>query len=133
VIASEEQHCDEGCAIPYVLVDGTLDRRRSGLSVTAASRACHECRGARQDCRCEPFDQEDLQGGLPFAGSGLLNSPRSDECRSGREEQQDQRLRKGVDLGPDSYAARNNPERKARHHIREVQALGYSVTLIPAA
>ena len=38
-----------------------------------------------------------------------------------------------VDLGPDYYAARNNPERKARHHIRELQALGYSVTLNPAA
>jgi transposase len=38
-----------------------------------------------------------------------------------------------IDLGPDYYAARNNPERKARHHIRELQALGYSVTLNPAA
>jgi transposase len=38
-----------------------------------------------------------------------------------------------TDLGPDYYAARNNPERKARHHIRELQALGYSVTLNPAA
>ena len=38
-----------------------------------------------------------------------------------------------VDLGPDYYAARNNPERRARHHIRELQALGYSVTLNPAA
>ena len=36
-----------------------------------------------------------------------------------------------VDLGPDYYAARNNPERKARHHIRELQSLGYSVTLNP--
>src|SRR5687768_617072 len=38
-----------------------------------------------------------------------------------------------IDLGPDYYASRNNPERKARHHIRELQALGYSVTLNPAA
>ena len=38
-----------------------------------------------------------------------------------------------IDLGPDYYANRNNPERKARHHIRELQALGYSVTLNPAA
>ena len=38
-----------------------------------------------------------------------------------------------VDLGPDYYAARNNPERRARHHIRELLALGYSVTLNPAA
>jgi transposase len=38
-----------------------------------------------------------------------------------------------VDLGSDYYAARNNPERRARHHIRELQALGYSVTLNPAA
>jgi transposase len=38
-----------------------------------------------------------------------------------------------VDLGPDYYAVRNNPERKARHHIRELQALGYSITLNPAA
>jgi hypothetical protein len=28
-----------------------------------------------------------------------------------------------IDLGPDYYAARANPERKARHHIRELQAL----------
>jgi transposase len=38
-----------------------------------------------------------------------------------------------IDLGPDYYTSRNNPERKARHHIRELQALGYSVTLNPAA
>src|SRR3954453_1410795 len=38
-----------------------------------------------------------------------------------------------IDLGPDYYASRNNPERKARHHIRELQALGYAVTLNPAA
>ncbi|WP_222273027.1 transposase [Modestobacter marinus] len=38
-----------------------------------------------------------------------------------------------VDLGPDYYAARSNPERKARHHIRELQALGYAVTPNPAA
>ena len=38
-----------------------------------------------------------------------------------------------LDLGPDYYAARNNPERKARHHIRELQSLGHSVTLNPAA
>ena len=38
-----------------------------------------------------------------------------------------------IDLGPDYYASRNNPERKARHHIRELNALGYTVTLNPAA
>src|SRR3954467_12961911 len=38
-----------------------------------------------------------------------------------------------VDLGPDFYAARKNPERKVRQHVRELQALGYSVTLNPAA
>src|SRR3954470_347722 len=38
-----------------------------------------------------------------------------------------------VDLGPDFYAARTNPERKVRQHVRELQALGYSVTLNPAA
>ena len=38
-----------------------------------------------------------------------------------------------IDLGPNYYATRNNPERKARHHIRELQSLGYSVTLNPAA
>jgi len=38
-----------------------------------------------------------------------------------------------VDLGSDYYATRNNPERKARHHIRELNALGYTVTLNPAA
>jgi transposase len=38
-----------------------------------------------------------------------------------------------VDLGPDYYTARNNPERKVRQHVRDLQALGYSVTLNPAA
>jgi transposase len=38
-----------------------------------------------------------------------------------------------VDRAADYYAVRNNPERKARHHVRELQALGCSVTLNPAA
>jgi transposase len=38
-----------------------------------------------------------------------------------------------IDLGPDYYAARTNPERKIHQHVRELQALGYSVTLNPAA
>jgi transposase len=38
-----------------------------------------------------------------------------------------------VDLGPDYYATRTNPERRVRHHLRELQALGYTVTLNPAA
>ncbi|MGZ4567770.1 MAG: IS110 family transposase, partial [Blastococcus sp.] len=38
-----------------------------------------------------------------------------------------------VDLGADYYANRTNPERRVRHHIRELQALGYTVTLNPAA
>ncbi|GAB3318056.1 IS110 family transposase [Geodermatophilus aquaeductus] len=38
-----------------------------------------------------------------------------------------------VDLGPDYYASRSNPERKVRQHLRELQALGYTVTLNPAA
>ena len=37
-----------------------------------------------------------------------------------------------VDLGPDFYASRTNPERKVRQHIRDLQALGYAVTLNPA-
>jgi transposase len=38
-----------------------------------------------------------------------------------------------VDLGPDYYATRTNHERRVRHHLRELQELGYSVTLSPAA
>ena len=38
-----------------------------------------------------------------------------------------------IDLGPDYYANRTNPERRVRHHVRELQALGYTVTLNPAA
>ena len=38
-----------------------------------------------------------------------------------------------VDLGSDYYASRTNPERKVRQHLRELHALGYSVTLNPAA
>ena len=36
-----------------------------------------------------------------------------------------------LDLGPDYYASRTNPERKVRQHVRELQALGYTVTLNP--
>jgi transposase len=38
-----------------------------------------------------------------------------------------------VDLGADYHASRTNPERKVRQHLRELQALGYTVTLNPAA
>ncbi|MGH2373220.1 MAG: IS110 family transposase [bacterium] len=37
------------------------------------------------------------------------------------------------DLGPGFYDSRINPERKVRNHIRELHALGYRVTLEPAA
>ena len=37
------------------------------------------------------------------------------------------------DLGPGYYDSRINPERKKRNHIRELEALGYKVTLDPAA
>jgi transposase len=38
-----------------------------------------------------------------------------------------------VDLGADYYTRRTNPERKVRNHVRELNALGYTVTLNPAA
>jgi hypothetical protein len=31
-----------------------------------------------------------------------------------------------IDLGPDYYASRTNPERKVRQYVRELQTLGYS-------
>ena len=37
------------------------------------------------------------------------------------------------DLGSDYYNARANPQRSVRNHIRELQALGYMVTLSPTA
>ena len=37
------------------------------------------------------------------------------------------------DLGPGYYDSRTNPESKKRNHIRELEALGYKVTLQPAA
>ena len=37
------------------------------------------------------------------------------------------------DLGPDYYDNRIGPERKKRNHIRQLEALGYKVTLEPAA
>jgi transposase len=37
------------------------------------------------------------------------------------------------DLGPGYYDSRINPDRKKRNHIRELEALGYKVTLEPAA
>ena len=38
-----------------------------------------------------------------------------------------------IDLGPDYYDSRINPQRKVRQHVRELQSLGYAVTLNPAA
>ena len=37
------------------------------------------------------------------------------------------------DLGPDFYATRIDPERRKHNHIRQLEALGYKVTLEPAA
>ena len=37
------------------------------------------------------------------------------------------------DLGPGYYNARIDPERRKRNHIRQLEALGYKVTLDPAA
>jgi transposase len=37
------------------------------------------------------------------------------------------------DLGPGYYAARIDPERRKRTHIRQLEALGYTVTVKPAA
>ena len=38
-----------------------------------------------------------------------------------------------TDLGSDFYATRISPERRKRGHIRQLEALGYKVTLEPAA
>jgi len=38
-----------------------------------------------------------------------------------------------IDLGPDFYDNRIGPERKKRNHIRQLEALGYKVTLEPTA
>jgi hypothetical protein len=38
-----------------------------------------------------------------------------------------------TDLGSDFYDTRINPERRKRNHIRQLEALGYKVTLDPAA
>jgi transposase len=38
-----------------------------------------------------------------------------------------------IDLGADFYDNRTGPERKKRNHIRQLEALGYKVTLEPAA
>jgi transposase len=37
------------------------------------------------------------------------------------------------DLGPDFYASRTDPDRRRRNHVRQLEALGYTVTLEPAA
>jgi hypothetical protein len=37
------------------------------------------------------------------------------------------------DLGPDWYDTKINANRKTRNHVRELQKLGYRVTLEPAA
>lgn len=37
------------------------------------------------------------------------------------------------DLGSSYYDSRTNPQRRVRNHVRELQALGYTVTLNPAA
>jgi beta-lactam-binding protein with PASTA domain len=36
------------------------------------------------------------------------------------------------DLGPGFYDTRNNADRTKRNHVRQLQALGYKVTLKPA-
>ena len=38
-----------------------------------------------------------------------------------------------IDLGSDFYENRTGPDRKKRNHIRQLEALGYKVTLVPAA
>jgi transposase len=38
-----------------------------------------------------------------------------------------------IDLGADHYDTRTNSQRRVRNHVRELQALGYTVTLNPAA
>jgi transposase len=38
-----------------------------------------------------------------------------------------------VDLGPDHDDSRTNAQRRVRNHVRQLQALGYTVTLNPAA
>ena len=37
------------------------------------------------------------------------------------------------DLGAGYYASRTDKDRKARNHIRQLEALGFTVTLAPAA
>jgi transposase len=37
------------------------------------------------------------------------------------------------DLGPGDYASRTDKDRKARNHIRQLEALGFAVTLAPGA
>ena len=37
------------------------------------------------------------------------------------------------DLGPGFYDGRIGPDRKKRNHVRELEALGYKVTLEPVA
>ncbi len=44
-----------------------------------------------------------------------------------------QRDTKYADLGPDHFAKHINPAAKKRNHIRQLEALGYNVTLTPAA
>jgi transposase len=38
-----------------------------------------------------------------------------------------------VDLGPDFHVKRTDPDRRKHNHIKQLQALGYTVTLTPAA
>ena len=38
-----------------------------------------------------------------------------------------------TDLGGDFYATRRGVERTKQHHIRQLEALGYRVTVAPAA
>jgi transposase len=38
-----------------------------------------------------------------------------------------------TDLGPDHFTRHFNPEGHKRNHIRQLEALGYTVTLTPAA
>lgn len=110
----------------------------------------------------DPGRDRRRHGPLPHAGaSDLLGAvrPRGQRVRRPQEGQRRHRQRRGkkraivavgrsilviiwvllpdteaqfVDLGADYYTTRTIPERRVRHLIRELQALGYTVTLDPA-
>jgi putative transposase len=102
----------------------------AGVSKDTVSRLC---RGL--DEQVQAFRERPLEGAYPY----LWLDAKVEKVRAGgRVEHRALVVAYGIDarfhdLGAGFYHTRINPERAKRNHIRQLEALGYKVTLQPAA